>query len=147
MQYASVLPYELKLYADSIQLEQALGARPVLQGSALEMRAQFNGLAEALGPQYPPPSPAVQTTEYAVNGLKVRVYSLKASSPEIPQPVGIYSHGGGYVMGSLDSEDPLCRAIVENSGAIIVSVDYRLAPEYKSPTQLEDVLIALQWVA
>lgn len=110
------------------------------------MRAQFNGLVQALAPQYPPPSPEVQTADHDVDSLKLRVYTPRALSSEDSMPVGIFSHGGGYVMGNLDSEDRFCRAIVENTGTIIISVDYRLAPEHKSPAQLEDMLTALQWV-
>jgi len=111
------------------------------------MRAQFSTLTQVLQSQYPPPSPAVETTEYDVDHLKLRVYCPKGLSAGTSLPVGVFSHAGGLVMGNLDSEDPLCRAIVENTGAIVVSVDYRLAPEYKCPAQLEDMLTALQWVA
>ncbi|KIV88438.1 hypothetical protein PV10_08121 [Exophiala mesophila] len=125
-----------------LALEQALGARPVLQGSTLEMRAQFNGLVEALGPQYPPPSTAVHATEHDVDGLKLRIYTPESLASGTSLPVGVFAHAGGLVMGSLDSEDALCRDIVENTGGIKVSVDYRLAPENKSPAQLEDMLTA-----
>ncbi|KAK5263030.1 hypothetical protein LTR96_011529 [Exophiala xenobiotica] len=88
------------------------------------MRAQFNGLVQALAPQYLPPSPEVQTADHDVDSLKLRVYTPRALSSEDSMPVGIFSHGGGYVMGNLDSEDRFCRAIVENTGTIIVSVDW-----------------------
>lgn len=109
------------------------------------MRGQFDRLVEELTPQCPPPSPAVQKTEYEINDLKLRVYSTKALSPSISRPVAIFAHPGGFVMGNLDSEDPVCCAIVENTGTVVISVDYRLAPEYKCPAQLDDMLSVLQW--
>jgi versiconal hemiacetal acetate esterase len=63
-----------------------------------------------------------------------------------PLPVGVYFHGGGWCCGDLDTEDPFCQLIAEHLPCIIVSVNYRLAPEYKSPTQLEDALTGWNWV-
>lgn len=61
-------------------------------------------------------------------------------------PIGVYFHGGGWCCGDLDTEDPFCQLVAENLPCVIVSVGYRLAPEYKSPTQLEDVLEGWNWV-
>jgi versiconal hemiacetal acetate esterase len=61
--------------------------------------------------------------------------------------VGVYAHGGGFVLGNLDGEDPFCRAVVENVNTILVSIDYRLAPENKAPAQLDDFLNGFQWVS
>jgi hypothetical protein len=55
-------------------------------------------------------------------------------------------HGGGYILGDLESEDILCRAFSEQTNSIPVSVDYRLAPEHKHPTQLQDSLAVFEWV-
>ncbi|KAF2997196.1 hypothetical protein E8E13_006420 [Curvularia kusanoi] len=60
-------------------------------------------------------------------------------------PIGIYVHGGGYALRDLDSEDAVCRAIAEHADTVIVSVDYRLAPEHKAPVQLDDVLKGIEW--
>lgn len=128
-------------------MEQALGGRPVLKGTALEMRAQFNGLGAALASQYPAPSAVVQTSEHGIGGLNLRIYTPVSPSKEGVLPISIYAHGGGYVMGNLDSEDPFCRALAENTEMVVVSVDYRLAPEHKAPAQLNDMLNALEWVS
>jgi acetyl esterase len=56
-------------------------------------------------------------------------------------------HGGGWVFGSLDGVDRPCRAVAQRAGCVVVSVDYRLAPETKFPGALEDVYAALEWVA
>ena len=56
------------------------------------------------------------------------------------------AHGGGYMLGNLDSEDPLCRIVAEHTKSVIVNIDYRLTPEHKWPKQLEDCLTVYKWV-
>jgi acetyl esterase len=62
-------------------------------------------------------------------------------------PVVVYYHGGGWVLGGIDSHDGTCRALANASGAAVVSVDYRLAPEHPFPAAVEDAWAALEWVA
>ena len=64
-----------------------------------------------------------------------------------PLPVVAYLHGGGWVMGSVDSYDTALRALANASGAIVAGVDYRLAPEHRFPAALEDSLAAIRWLA
>ncbi len=59
----------------------------------------------------------------------------------------VYFHGGGFVVGSIDLYDADCRRIAAEVGAVVVSVDYRLAPEHPFPAPLEDCYAALVWVA
>ena len=59
----------------------------------------------------------------------------------------VYFHGGGWVLGDLDSDDPLCRDLCVRSGAVVVSVNYRHAPEARFPAAAEDAFAAVQWVA
>jgi acetyl esterase len=59
----------------------------------------------------------------------------------------VYCHGGGWVTGALDDYDVLCRALADESGAMVVSVDYRLAPEQPFPAALDDALAAIRWTA
>ena len=68
--------------------------------------------------------------------------------PELskPVPIMIYMHGGGWVVGNYTGVDTLVRALANRSGCAILSIDYRLAPEYKYPAALEDVDRALGWV-
>ncbi len=61
-------------------------------------------------------------------------------------PVLVYLHGGGFVMGDLDTHDRPLRQLANRSGWLIVSVDYHLAPEHPFPTGLEDAYTAMQWV-
>jgi versiconal hemiacetal acetate esterase len=126
-------------------VEQELGARPVLHGTAEELRAQFGGLGQLLASQYPPPSEAVQTHDHVIGAFRARVYTPK-ESPDKPLPVGVYAHGVGFVLGSLDSEDAFCRAVVEHVNTIVLSIEYRLAPENNAPAQVDDFLNGFEWV-
>jgi acetyl esterase len=63
------------------------------------------------------------------------------------RPVLVYYHGGGWTLGSLATYDSLCRALSRDSGGLVVSVDYRLAPEHPFPAAVADAHLALEWVA
>ena len=76
---------------------------------------------------------------------RIRLYD--PAPGEKPRPALIYFHGGGWVIGSLDTEDRSLRQLALASGAAIVSVDYRLAPEHKFPTPVEDCAAAFTWIA
>ena len=81
-------------------------------------------------------------------GVPLRLYSPgTASHPEDAQPVIVYAHGGGWIVGNLETCDALCRHLATRSGYRVLSVDYRLAPEHPFPAGLEDVLGAIRWVA
>lgn len=128
-----------------LKLEEALGGRTALKGTPEELREQFTNLLTMLAPLYPPPTDAVSTQDGDVDGIAYRIYTPKEAAKSGPLPVGLYTHGGGFVVGNLDAEDALCRAVVEHCGCILVSVDYRLAPEHKAPAQLTDSLNVLKW--
>lgn len=76
--------------------------------------------------------------------IPVRVYWPQTGSNGLP--VVVYFHGGGWVLGGLDSHDPLCRSLANEVGAVVVSVDYRLAPEHRFPAAAEDAYAATAWV-
>jgi acetyl esterase/lipase len=78
--------------------------------------------------------------------LRLRLYSPAGAAPGL-LPGILYFHGGGLVAGSLDTHDPICRAIARASGYRLVSVDYRLAPEHRFPAAIADGLAAARWVA
>jgi acetyl esterase len=76
--------------------------------------------------------------------IPVRVYR---PSDEPALPVLIFFHGGGWVIGSLDTHDNTCRALANAAGCIVVSVDYRLAPEHTFPAAVDDAFAATRWAA
>ncbi|MFC7140066.1 alpha/beta hydrolase [Halosimplex aquaticum] len=93
--------------------------------------------------------PAVgDATDLTIQGpdgeLDVRRYRPEAAGP---YPTVVFYHGGGFVLGSLDTHDLLCRHLTIESGCEVVSVDYRLAPEHPFPAAVEDAYAALEWAA
>ena len=76
--------------------------------------------------------------------IPIRIYS--ADVPK-PAPALVYFHGGGWVLGNLDGHDGLCRSLANQAQCVVVSVDYRLAPEAKFPAAVEDSYAATEWVA
>ena len=62
-------------------------------------------------------------------------------------PVLLYLHGGGFTIGNLETHDSLCRQIARRSGAAVIALDYRLAPEHRFPVAVEDTWDALRWLA
>ncbi|TCC36385.1 alpha/beta hydrolase [Kribbella speibonae] len=77
--------------------------------------------------------------------IPLRVY--QPLSAAVPAPVIVWFHGGGWMIGSLDTGDIVARALCRGVGAVVVSVDYRLAPEHPWPAGLDDAAAALRWVA
>ena len=92
--------------------------------------------------------PDVRTEDRTIDGpagpIPVRVYRPPTVSR--PAPVVVFYHGGGWAIGDLDTHDPVARAHAVSADAIVVSVDYRLAPEHPFPAGIEDCWAALQWV-
>lgn len=76
--------------------------------------------------------------------IPIRIYS-----PDIPRPAPalIYFHGGGWVLGNIDGHDNVCRSITNRAQCMVISVDYRLAPEAKFPAAVEDSYAATEWIA
>jgi len=93
--------------------------------------------------------PAVRSEDRTIDGpagqIPLRVYRPELDS-EVPLPVVVYIHGGGWAVGDLDDYDGIARRHVVGAGAVVVSVDYRLAPEHPYPAAVDDAWAALQWV-
>lgn len=77
--------------------------------------------------------------------LEARLYVPEGAGD--PTPLLVYYHGGGWVVGTLDTHDGTCRALARASGAAVLSVAYRLAPEHPYPAPVEDCHAALEWAA
>jgi acetyl esterase len=78
--------------------------------------------------------------------LKIRRYSPAMPTWAALQPALLYFHGGGFVIGSIETHDRLCRRLAALSGCMVLSVDYRLAPEHRFPGAVDDAFNALAWL-
>jgi acetyl esterase len=78
--------------------------------------------------------------------IPLRLYRPLAAAPEAVLPVLVYFHGGGWVIGDLDTHDVLCRELANAAGCAVVAVDYRMAPEHRFPIAVDDCLAATYWV-
>src|SRR5689334_14039223 len=76
--------------------------------------------------------------------IPVRIYTPNDAGP---LPLLVYFHGGGWVIGNLDTHDSVCRELAHGAGCIVVSVDYRLAPEHRFPAAADDCYTAVRWTA
>ena len=99
----------------------------------------------------PEPPPIAETRDLQASGpqgpIPLRLYQpLPAAQRKAPPPVLVYYHGGGWVIGDLDTHDTLCRELANGSGCAVVSVDYRLAPEHRFPAAVDDAIAAARWV-
>jgi len=95
-----------------------------------------------------PPLPLKEITGSHIPGpagqIPVRIYR---ASLEDNQPAIVYFHGGGFVIGDLESHDGTCQRLAYNIGCTVVSVDYRLAPEHVYPAAVDDSFAATEWVS
>jgi len=120
-------------------------AVPLYRLAPHEARAAYEKAANVLEPA-PPQLPRVQDLRIATRdgaALPARLYAPSAQA----LPVLLYFHGGGFTIGSVDSHDTLCRILAKLSGCAVVSVGYRLAPEHRFPTAVDDAWDATQWLA
>ncbi|HKO87169.1 MAG TPA: alpha/beta hydrolase [Burkholderiales bacterium] len=79
--------------------------------------------------------------------LPLRIYRAYGSQDTEQLPALVYFHGGGWVLGDLDTHDPICRELANMAHCAVVSVGYRLSPEHKFPEPVEDAIAATRWVA
>ncbi|MNQ93860.1 Carboxylesterase NlhH [compost metagenome] len=106
--------------------------------------SSLNGLRQAYSEMcraFTPPRPAgLYVVDFELAGVAVRSYQPPASSSTEAVPCIVYLHGGGWVVGDLDSHDFICSELASTLGALVIAVDYRLAPEHPFPAAFDDCL-------
>lgn len=116
---------------------------------AIQARQAYDERPPSLAPEYVALYCVKNTTTTPKNPsdtyIPIRIYTPEKS--ETPLPICVFYHGGGMVIGTLDGYDTLCRQLAFQSGCVVVSVDYRLAPEHKFPAAVNDAFNALLWVS
>ncbi len=118
------------------------GPQPEFRSQPLAVvRAGFDATAAKL-PRLNEPLASVETE--SLGEFRVRVY--RPAGPG-PFPALVYFHGGGWVLGDLESHDDVCRSLAKRTPCVVVSADYRRAPEAKYPAPLDDCEAALRWTA
>ena len=118
--------------------------RPVEEMTPAEAREQMEATARARKAE---PLPVARVEERTTRGpageIRLRLYWPQAAAPV---PAIVYYHGGGHVIGSLDTHDFVARNLCSGVGALVASVDYRMGPEHKFPAAVDDSWAALQWI-
>jgi acetyl esterase len=122
-------------------LERVNAARPLSAGTPEEGREAFLAL-NRLAVQAVPPPEVASVEEVSGGPVPMRTYRPEGD----PVATLAFFHGGGFVIGDLESYDAQCRLLCSRLGITVVSVDYRLAPEHPFPAGVEDALAAFDWV-
>jgi acetyl esterase len=123
-------------------------AQPALETLSVEdARAAMHQRVELLKP-FAPQDVATQDLSITTSAgpLPLRLYKPQSAADSGPLATLVWLHGGGWVLGSIDTHDNVCRLLAAE-GLLVVSVDYRLAPEAKAPAQQDDTMAALAWAA
>ncbi|MHB8575076.1 MAG: alpha/beta hydrolase [Dehalococcoidia bacterium] len=122
----------------------AAGGPPLHDLPVEQARQLYAGMAQLSGP----PEPLAKVEERMIpvpdGQIPVRIYTPDG---EGPLPLLVFFHGGGWVIGDLDSHDAPARSLAKAAGCVVVAVHYRLAPEHKFPTAAEDAYAATVWAA
>lgn len=122
-------------------------ARPPFETLSADEARGFYAAGRAM--LQPDPEPVAETRELAAPGpagpVPLRLYRGQGC-PAAEAPALVFFHGGGWVIGDLDSHDQACRQLANAARATVIAVDYRLAPEHRFPAAIEDAAAALGWV-
>ncbi len=108
-----------------------------------EAREFYREVGAMFGPGPEVASVAYRTVPGPAGPIPIRVYQPSGSGPF---GVFVFYHGGGWVIGDLDTHDRECRVLCKDAGCLVVSVDYRLAPEHPYPAAADDAFAALRWI-
>ncbi|MDQ0588042.1 alpha/beta hydrolase [Variovorax paradoxus] len=126
---------------------EARGIPPTHTLSPAEARAFYRERRAATQPEAPPVAEVRDLKADGPHGtIPVRLYRPLGSTARAALPVLVYFHGGGWVIGDLDTHDVLCRSLANGAGCAVVSIDYRMGPEHRFPAAVDDVLAATRWV-
>lgn len=137
------IPFSLRLFTNF--MDNIVGKIEAHDVAVVKARnKQFVKWSSFLTPKTKLPKVVDSTITGRHGTIPIRIYYPNLQ-PNLP--IVLYFHGGGWVLYDLDSHDPVCRYLAKDTQAIVISVDYRLAPEYRYPTAVEDCYDALLWVA
>ncbi|TFK68117.1 hypothetical protein BDN72DRAFT_960503 [Pluteus cervinus] len=92
------------------------------------------------------PLPVGKVQDFELEHCRVRAYTPEGTPPEGGWPVFLFFHGGGWTLGNIASEATLCTTVCVRANCVVVSVDYRLAPEHPYPAAVDDAVESLEWV-
>lgn len=130
-----------------LQLLARSGQPPIEKSSVTEARSEYDAFMLEMGGRLAPIGEMVDRIVDGPTGrLRVRTYRPAGAVARL-LPTILYFHGGGWVMGSLEGYDRVCRYISSRTGCAVVAVDYRLAPEHKFPAAIEDAVASYRWLA
>ena len=110
-----------------------------------EQRAVYDRMCRGFHAGYPQ-GVSAETTAIAAPGRDIPIRIYRNAAPDLAAVV-LYFHGGGFVLGGLESHDDVCAEICGRTGYEVVSVDYRLAPEHRHPADFDDAMSAFEWAA
>ena len=131
-----------------LELGRKAGARPFELLTPEQARAAYAASWDILQPKAVDVASVTDRTITGKGGeLRLRVYRGIGTQADELLPCMVFLHGGGWVIGNLESHDRLCRRLANKARICVVAVDYRLAPEHRFPAALDDSASALQWVA
>ena len=131
-----------------VDLIIASGRPPLETLSPPDARKAYLASKPILQPDPPPVAEVLALEAKGPAGpIPLRLYRGQGAAKDRAQPALVYFHGGGWVIGDLESHDQVCRALANAVPCIVVSVDYRLAPEHKFPAAVDDSIAATQWIA
>jgi acetyl esterase len=129
-----------------LDMMKAAGRPPVAALQPEEARKMYRASRAALQPELPGVAELRDLSAPGPAGfIPLRLYRGIGTKPG-PLPVMVFYHGGGYVIGDLDTHDYVCRKLANVAQCCVIAVDYRLAPEHKFPAAVEDSAAALRWI-